>query len=74
MKTSIEHRIGRDALELGLIALLFLAAVTQIAEPGLGRNAALMGLVFLLPALASAAYHFYRDLSEHHHSHLSSLR
>ena len=69
MKAPVERNIGRDALELGLVALLFLAAVTHIAEPGMGRNAALMGLVFLLPALASAAYHFYRDLSEHHPSH-----
>ena len=69
MTTPLEHRIGRDALELGLVALLFLAALTQIAEPGMGRTAALLGLVFLLPALASAAFHFYRDLSEHHHDH-----
>lgn len=69
MKASIKHHIGQDALALGLVTLLVLAALSHIAEPGMAKNAALMALVFLIPSLASAGHQFYRDLSDHHFGH-----
>lgn len=69
MKTSIQNRLGQHALELTLFMLLLVAAFAHLAEPGVARNAALMGLVFVMPALASACVQVYRDISELHHGH-----
>ena len=64
MKQYQSRQLGQDALEFALFALLLVAVLPQVAEAGSAGYMSLLALVFLFPAVASAAVRLYRDVRD----------
>ena len=64
MEKHITKRIGQDLLAFLMVALMVVAAFAALLDQGSLSLLMTGALVFLLPALASAANHLYRDVRE----------
>ena len=62
MEKQISKRLGQDLLAVVMLALLAVAVIGTLMQQGSLDLVMMTALVFLLPSLASAANHLYRDV------------
>ncbi|MDF1820663.1 MAG: hypothetical protein P1U64_03780 [Alcanivoracaceae bacterium] len=62
MEKYISKRLGQDLLAVVMLALLAVAVLGTLVQQGSLDLVMTAALVFLLPSLASAANHLYRDV------------